>query len=277
MVLPRLQLFEFNDHPRAPAVLKECIIETLSRTLAWGHILKGLVGPLEQFLDAVSANGAARCEVLDLGAGAGGPASILVEEIRAGQRTPPRFLLTDLQPRVESWRRLRAAEPDAIDFIAEPVDATAIPWALAAGRPRTIINVFHHFPPPLARAILADAVKSSPGVFIAEGFERDPRQFLNFGPAGLPALLANPILSPRDRLAKALLTWATPIALLCGTFDGLVSTLRVYTEAELRAMVAPLDPTWRWTYGTYTYPPRGRGYYFWGVPGGASKPGAHSR
>ena len=272
MPLPRLQLFEFNDHPRAPAVLRESIIETLSRTLAWGRILRGLVGPTLEFLEAAGTR-----EVLDLGAGAGGPASILVSEMRARGLEPPRFLLTDLQPRVDSWQKLRDAEPGAIDFVAEPVDATAIPPALAAGRARTIINVFHHFPPALARAILADAVFGSSGVLIAEGFERDPRQFLNFGPAGLPALLANPLLSPRDRLQKALYTWATPIALLCGTFDGLVSTMRVYSEAELRAMVAPLDPTWRWTYGTYTYPPRGRGYFFWGVPTAASKPGAHSR
>ncbi len=271
MSLPRLQLFEFNDHPRAPAVLKEAIIETLSRTLAWGHILGGLVDPLEAFLSAAGTR-----EILDLGAGAGGPAAIIVSEIRARGGKPPRFLLTDLQPRVESWQKVRAAAPDAIDFVPEPVDATAIPPAVATGRARTIINVFHHFPPALARAILADAVRGSSGVFISEGFERDPRQFLNFGLAGLPALLANPLLSPRDRLQKAFLTWATPIALLCGTFDGLVSTMRVYTEAELREMVAPLDPTWTWTYGTYTYPPRGRGYYFWGVPG-SSKPGAQSR
>ncbi len=269
MVLPRLQLFEFNDHPRAPAVLRESIIETLSRTLAWGHMLGGLVEPLEAFLAAAGTR-----DILDLGAGAGGPAAILVSEIRARGGKPPRFLLTDLQPRVESWQNVREAAPDAIDFVPEPVDATAIPAAVATGRARTIINVFHHFPPALARAILADGVRGGRGVFISESFERDPRQFLNFGPAGLPALLANPFLSPRHRLQKALLT---PLALICGTFDGLVSTMRVYNEAELRGMVAPLDPTWRWTYGTYPFPPRGRGYYFWGVPGGSSKPGAQSR
>ena len=159
MALPRLQLFEFNDHPRAPAVLRESIIETLSRALAWGRMLRGLVEPLEAFLEAAGTR-----EVLDLGAGAGGPASILVSEIRARSHRPPRFLLTDLQPRVESWQKLRAAEPDAIDFVAEPVDATAIPVALATGRARTIINVFHHFPPELARAILADAVQLRPPV-----------------------------------------------------------------------------------------------------------------
>jgi hypothetical protein len=177
-----------------------------------------------------------------------------------------RFLLTDLHPRVEAWRPIADASGGAIDFVSEPVDATRIPPAIAAGRVRSIINVFHHFPPPLARAVLADAVASSRGVFISESFGRDPRQFLNFMPAGLPALLANPVLSPRHRLAKALLTWATPVAMAMSLWDGLVSTMRVYTEDELRAMVEPLGDGFTWRWGTYPVPPLGRGTYFWGVP-----------
>jgi hypothetical protein len=119
---------------------------------------------------------------------------------------------------------------------------------------------------PLAAAILRDAAERSEGVFVAEAFSRNPLQFVNFGLAGLPALLANPVLSRRDRLAKVALTWLTPIALGASIWDGLVSTLRVYTEEELREMVAPCGDRFRWSYGTYTYPPAGTGYYFYGVP-----------
>ena len=45
-----------------------------------------------------------------------------------------------------------------------------------------------------------------------------------------------------------------------------MSTLRVYTEADLRSMVAPLGDAFRWEYGTYDFKPFGRGYYFRGVP-----------
>jgi hypothetical protein len=156
--------------------------------------------------------------------------------------------------------------PGAIDFVKEPVDATRIPDAIAAGRARTIINVLHHFPPDLARAILEDAVRGGRGVFIAEAFERNPLLFLNFAVAGLPALLANPILSPEDRALKAALTYLTPAALGISVWDGVVSALRMYTEDELRELVAPFGASWRWTYGTFTYFPRGRGYFFQGVP-----------
>ncbi len=258
---PRLQLFEFNDLHAVPAAARDTIVESLSRALEWGRVLDGLVDPFMEFLAASGAR-----EVLDLGAGAGGPARILARALARRGRASPRFLLTDLHPRVEAWTRSRDAFPDAIDFVPTSVDATRVPEELARDRARTIINVLHHFPPELATAVLADAVRGSKGVFVAEGFERHPSQFANFALAGLPALYLNPIMSERDRLAKAALTYATPAALAMSIWDGFVSTLRVYEEEELRAMVAPFGASFHWTYGRYHYAPRGTGYYFHGVP-----------
>jgi hypothetical protein len=255
--LPRLQLFEFNDLSATPAPLRETIVETLSRALAWGRMMRGLVAPLREFLAAAGTD-----RVLDLCAGAGGPASILRGEFTRAGLEPPRFTMTDLFPRVDAWAPLAA---HGLDYVEEPVDATAIPPSLGAGRARTVINAFHHFPPGLATAIIADAVRSSRGLFISEAFARNPLGFATFGPAGLPALLANPLLARRDRAWKALLTWATPIALAAGLWDGLVSTLRMYTEDELRAMTEAA-PGFTWRFGTYDAPFGARGTYFWGVP-----------
>jgi hypothetical protein len=261
MDLPRLQLFEFNDSPWAPAPLRDTVIESLSRTLAWGRILEGLVAPFEDFIAAAGAR-----EVLDIASGAGGPARILVDEIVRAGRTPPRFVLTDLRPQPEAWAAAQAAFPEVIAFEPSPVDATRIPEALARGRARVIINALHHLPPGLAAQILEDAVRSRSAIFVAEGFERGPLGFAPFAPAGLGALALNPLLSPRDRLAKALLTWASPIALAVSIWDGVVSTMRVYSRAELEAMVAPFGDGFVWTYGNYAFPFGGRGYYFHGVP-----------
>jgi SAM-dependent methyltransferase len=261
MPLPRAQLFEFNDLHSVPAFVRDTVVESLSRTLDWGRMLEGLVAPFERFLAETRAT-----EVLDLGAGNGGPARILAREIARAGRVPPKLLLTDLHPRIETWTKLRAEQPKALDFVAESVDATNIPPPLAEGRARTIINVLHHFPPALASAVLEDAVRGGRGVFVAEGFERNPFQFANFAPLGLTSLLLNPILSPRARLAKAIFTWLTPLAIAVSIWDGLVSTLRVYTESELRAMVAPFGAGWDWQYGRFKYRPFGTGYFFRGVP-----------
>jgi hypothetical protein len=260
VALPRLQLFEFNDQSWAPLALRETIVEGLSRTLEWGHILEHLAPPFREFLQRAGTH-----EVLDLCSGAGGPASILARELeRAG--TPVKFLLTDLHPHPESWQSLRASQPGVVDFVPDSVDATHIPEALGGRRARVIINSFHHFSPELARAILRGAVvDGAPGIFVAEGFERNPLLFAPFVPAGLPALMAGPVLSARRKFQKALLAWATPVGLLASIWDGVVSTLRVYTEAELREMVAPLGGGFEWTYGRYTFSAGGRGYYFYGV------------
>ncbi len=252
---PRLQLFEFNDLPNIPAAARDTIVESLSRALEWGRVLDGLVDPFTDFLKASGAR-----ELLDLGSGAGGPARILSRALARRGHDVPRFVLSDLHPRIEAWSRSR------LEFVPEPVDATRVPAELGRDRARTIINVLHHFPAPLATAVLEDAVRSSKGIFVAEGFERHPSQFANFAVAGLPALLLNPLLSERDRLAKAALTYLSPAAMGMAIWDGVVSTLRVYEEEELRAMVAPFGGSFRWTYGRYRYFPRGTGYFFYGVP-----------
>ncbi len=259
--LPRLQLFEFNDLPWVPAAVRDTVVESLTRTLAWGRMLDGLVAPFQDFLRDTGAR-----EVLEIGSGAGGPAGILSRAIVRGGGVSPRFILTDLHPRVEVWERARRAQPESIDFEASSVDATHVPPELSRGRVRSVVNVLHHFPRELATAVFEDAVRGSPGIFVAEGFERNPLLFANYAVAGLPALVLNPILSPKDRLAKAALTWLSPVALGVSLWDGLVSTLRVWSEEELRDMVAPFGGHWRWDYGTYDYLPYGHGYFFRGVP-----------
>jgi len=261
MALPRAQLFEFNDRSWVPATLRDTIIETLSRSLDWGGFLRPLVPVIDRFLaDAGTA------EVLDLCAGAGGPAVTLSHEAERLGLAPPRFLLTDLFPRVPLWTRAKQRRPSNIDFVPDSVDATCIPPSLSEGRARTIINAFHHFPPDLAQAILRDAVDNQAPLFISESFERDPRGALPLIPIGIPSLLATPLLSPRDQMAKAAWTWLTPIALAAGAWDAIVSTLRIYSEEDLRKLVAPFGGSYQWTYGTYDYPFGGRGCYFQGLP-----------
>jgi hypothetical protein len=261
MELPRVHAFELNDSEWAPDFVRDTVVESLSRTLRWGRVLSDLVRPFRRFLAASGAS-----EVLDLCAGAAGPATILASEMRRAGDQPPRFWMTDLFPRVDAWEAARAEHPGDIDFIAEPVDATRIPDELGKGRARTIINAFHHFPPEVARALLADAVRGSAGIFVSEAFDRNPLRFLPLAPAGIAALAANPLLARRRRLAKAAFTYLTPFALGTAVWDGVVSTLRVYSEDELREMVAPLGDAFEWEHGTYRFAPFGRGTYFFGVP-----------
>jgi SAM-dependent methyltransferase len=261
MALPRLQLFEFNDLEWVGADLRDTIVESLGRGLRWGRTLTGLVEPFSEFLEAAGTD-----RVLDLCAGSGGPAEILAAELRRAGRPVPEVLLTDLFPRERAWARLEAEEPRIRGHL-EPVDATAIPGELGAGRARAIINAFHHFPPAVAGDILSDAMRARAPIWVSEPFERNPLMFLAFAPFGLAALLANPVFTPERTVGKAVLSWGVlPLTLAVSGWDGVVSTLRAYEHDDLMGMVGAHAADYRWVHGHYRYPLGGRGYYFYGVP-----------
>lgn len=244
--LPRVQLFEFNDAPWAPAALRETLVEALSRTLRWGRMLDGLVSPLARCLDAAGTE-----KILDLCSGAGGPADVLCEAMVARGHRDVSFLMSDLFPAVTQWEPLCSKNP-RLSFVPEPVDATRIPPELADGRVRVIINALHHFPPPIAREVLRGACEGAPAVFIAEGLVRNPLSFAAMGPMGLLALMATPALARDRKLARAALTWLSPVALGASIWDGTVSSLRTYRPEELREMTADLKG-WTWTAGEYAH------------------------
>ena len=262
MIPWRLHLFEFNDSPRAPEFLRDAIIEALGRTLERGGILAGLVPHVVDFVRRAGTD-----RLLDIGAGSGAPAAIILDAMRAAEAELPHIVLTDLFPRPDTWQALTTRHPDHLSFIADPVDATSIPEHVSRGHARMIINVFHHFAPPLARAVIRDAVQASSPMLIAECFGRNPLGFAPFAPHGIPAVLGNPLYARRHRGLRALFTWGLPVIPVIGTYDGLVSTLRCYTPDELRAMFVDagahdcsLDTT------TFRFPYGGRGVVFTAVP-----------
>jgi hypothetical protein len=143
--MQRRHLFELNDEPWAPAPLRDAIIETLSLALRLGGAMRGVVEPLSGFVAASGAD-----EILDLCAGAGGPAQVLAHELGARLgAAAPRIVLTDLYPRVEAWSAVRDGARGLVDFVPEPVDATHIPAAVARSRggdgpprARIVLNAF---------------------------------------------------------------------------------------------------------------------------------------
>jgi hypothetical protein len=263
--LPRLQLFEFNDAPWAPEALRTLVIESLGVTLARGRLLDGLVAPLAEFLAASGVSG-----LLELGSGSGVPARVLLEAL-AARGHHPQLRLSDLQPHPAAWQALAEAFPGQLDFVPEPVDATAIPEQVSAGRGRLILHVLHHLPPSLVRGLLADAVRARQPLFIAESFGRNPLAFLGgFAPHGLPALLGAPLRAgtPRARALRAGLVWGSPIGLAVSVWDGLVSSLRIYERPELEAMLADIPGArdFVWRFGTYPVSRFGDGLWLSGWP-----------
>jgi hypothetical protein len=162
---------------------------------------------------------------VDLCSGAGGPWRALRHDI------PVPVLLTDKYPN-------RATGRGPVPLHPAPVDALAVPAELDGFR--TMFTSFHHFRPDEARAILADAVRHRQGIGVFEVARRAPREIALIGLTWLAILLLVPFVRPL-RWSRLAWTYLPPVLPLVGAFDGVVSCLRTYSPAELRALVVGLD------------------------------------
>ena len=240
----RRQLFEIEDLPWCPAVVRDGMTDylqfMLDRTQPYATVLPLLRRALER-------DGARL--VVDLCAGGGGPWQHLLPDL-AREQPELRVCLTDRYPNLPAWRLLIGAQPNRLIAYPRPVDATDVPPLLRGFR--TLFSAFHHFPPALAQAVLADAVRSRQSIGVFEVTQRRPLALLLTAVVVVPAvLLATPLLRP-FRWSRLLLTYALPLIPLLCLFDGLVSCLRSYTPEELRAMASAADPESRFTWESGT-------------------------
>ncbi|KAJ6255903.1 hypothetical protein Dda_9362 [Drechslerella dactyloides] len=208
---PRIDLFEFNDltwyvtsipacptlshrtlaYPppidhRFPAYLRERVQVCL--TFCWSISFPNLRnGPsassaLARVLRKELGPSLSTYTFIDFCAGAGGPTQIverhLNTQLREDGLQPVKFVLTDLYPNPEAWRRIEAASP-AVSWVAQPVDAGKAPKkeillgddvdgksGVTGGRKvfRMFNLAFHHFDDDGARRILQDAITGSDAI-----------------------------------------------------------------------------------------------------------------
>lgn len=186
--------------------------------------------------------------IVDLCSGGGGPWRDLVRRIPAAGGPAVRVRLTDAYPNLAAYARLYDATGGAIDGEPEPVRVTDVPERLAGFR--TLFTALHHFRPPAARAILADAVRRRVGIAAFEITERSLLAMMGMLVLPLMVLLTTPFIRP-FRWSRLLLTYLVPIVPLAVWFDGTVSCLRSYTPTELLDLVRGLDgASYTWDAGT---------------------------
>jgi hypothetical protein len=239
----RLHLFEIEDQDWCPASLRDSATDFLQLFLGLTDSYAVIVPRLQA---ALAACGTSR--IIDLAAGGSGPWPRLLPRLLA--HDPALELrLTDKFPNQGAFAALQRKFPDQVEGVPVPVDATAVPPDLAGFR--TLFTAFHHFPPELAREILADAVRQRQGIGIFETTQRRLSVLLRI-------LLSGPILSvlsapfaPPFRWSRLFWAYVLPGLPVVVGWDGFVSCLRTYTPAELRALIAsvPGAETYAWQVG----------------------------
>ncbi len=241
--MERVQLFEFEDLPWFPQVVRECMTDFLSFLGQRGRAVYG--GFAARLSVALRATG--DDTILDLCSGGGGPALTIAELLREQMDLPLNVVLTDLYPNLPRLERARAEGRGQVTYQQAPVDATTVPASLPGFR--LMCNAFHHLPPDAARKCLADAVAQRRGIALVEMVDRSATSVfgVTFGTSTM--LAVTPFIRPL-RASRLFLTYVLPVVPLCTWWDGVVSCLRAYSPEELTRLVAALpDNDYVWDIG----------------------------
>jgi hypothetical protein len=224
MLLPRLQLFEFEDLAWFPRTIRDLATDYLHFMQTRFALHEAVVPLLRTMLEESEAS-----EVVDLCSGGGGPVLAVYESLVAGG-TRVRITLTDRYPNLDAFVRISSLHPSNILYIAESVDARKVPSELRGLR--TMFNAFHHFAPEDARSILQCAVHARQAIGIFEIPERRPVTMLSLVFTPVFVFLATPFMRP-FKWKRLLWTYAIPLIPLMCLWDGQVSQLRAYSVREM--------------------------------------------
>lgn len=248
--MSRIQGFEFEDQAWFPAVIREYMTDFLSHMGGFSKV--PYVPFTERLAEAIRGTGDDR--VIDLCSGGGGPAVVIVRDLRERLERQVGVVLTDLYPSPARWRHARSVFPPWVELEERAVDAQDVPADLRGFR--LVCNGFHHLDPQKARSCLLDAMSKGCGVALVELTQRSLLSVLQVALGTITQLAVTPFIRP-FRWSRLFWTYAVPVVPLCTLWDGVVSCLRVYDPTELEALVKSLpgDPDrYRWEFGRLAVP-----------------------
>lgn len=266
--MKRVGVPEFEDFPWFPGWLRACMthnIVIMARLMGVGHALTRLISPVlnERGID----------HVVDLGSGAGGVMPDIVPELSAQAGHPVRLTLSDKFPNPDALETFNSLDSDAVRYSEVAVDATD--FTTAPEGLKTMVNCFHHFEPPAARAILASAAERRQPLLIYEmaGHQTAPFPvwFLTL-PIGLTivffmAFLKSALVRPIT-FNQIFFTYVIPLVPFFYAWDGQASMPRIYRLEDLDELTAGLEtPGYTWQRGYGESSRGGRlGTYLLGLP-----------
>src|SRR5271154_1413395 len=244
----RFQVFEIADQNWCPSFIRRAVTAFLATVASRTGIYLPTIEPLKRVLERAETE-----TIVVLCAGSGGG---IVDVAKA---LPPetKILLTDLVPD-------KSFNSNVSTMIYDPrsIDARKIPADLKGAR--VFYGSFHHFGPYDAKAILDAAVGAHEPVVIFEATERSLRGIAVCLLIPILVLLMMPLIRP-IRMSWIIFTYLIPILPAIILWDGVVSSLRSYTQKEMLGFVEPLN-SYQWEVGVLLGPHQEHVSYLFGTP-----------
>lgn len=177
-------------------------------------------------------------EWVDCASGGGGG---LINLAKALKNDNPnlKIILTDFYPNIKAFERTLNEVPGMFEYQKESIDAKNLPVHLQ-GKFRTLFGAFHHFRPNDAQKILQNAVDTNSPIAIFEPVGKNFASWMSMLFVPLNVLLFTPFIRP-VRWKVLPFIYLIPIIPLYILWDGIASILRMYSEKELKEMVAKLN------------------------------------
>lgn len=233
------------------------------------HKLTGTPAVLAQLLSKVKEQTPFQ-QIVDLGSGSGGAMPLVLAELQK-EGSELSLLLTDLYPNPKMVERFNADQSSGVRYAAQPVDATNMA-SIPAGL-KTMVNSFHHMPPPVARKILKTAQDNRQPFFLYEMAENKIPTLLwwlllpiSLTIVFIMALILTPFSRPLTG-QQLLFTYLIPIIPLAYAWDGQASLVRMYTFEDLQQLLPEKVEDYSWEMAPAPNP-KGKtlGYYVLGRP-----------
>jgi hypothetical protein len=235
----RLHLFEFEDQPWFPSVIRAGMMDYLRFMINWLHTYRPIVPLLAEGLRHTKQQ-----QVLELCAGAGGGAEDVLHTLQQRELPEAQIMLSDLYPQPAAWAHLQQQTNGAIRFLPTAVNALQVPEAATGFR--AVFSAFHHFRPEAGEAMLRDAVQAGTGIGVFEGAGKHWGEILlAWTVLPLAQLLITPFIRPFS-LSRLFFTYVIPLIPLFTIWDGTVSILRMYPPEQLLQLAQRADPSGRY-------------------------------
>lgn len=236
--MKRVELFEFTDFQGLPSFIHSGVtklLNVLHRMNKTSGVLKKIILEGQQKTDFT--------QIIDLGAGSGGPMIDVVQEINKKKSTthPISLLLTDKFPNPTTVRQINNSQIPHVRYSSEVLDVMELEKAPKGLK--TMICSFHHMGPRVAKHILNTAEKNKEPILIYELAENNIPFFLwcLLLPLSLLILiimsLVMTLFVKNLSITQIVFTYFIPVIPIVYAWDGQASLMRTYTFEDIKSLL----------------------------------------
>lgn len=241
-MMARLHLFEIGDQPWIPSWLRDLLTDSLQFGITRFRFYDAAAPVLADLLRRSDTN-----RVVDLCSGATGPWLTLVDALRREGIDDLEVRFTDKHVNARAVHAVERPGDPRLVYVSRPIDAREVPPDVPGVR--TMFTGFHHFTPDDARRVLASARRNREAIGIFEITERTVASCVAAAIVPVAMFFTTPLMRPLT-WQRLLCTYLLPLVPLCSLWDGVVSSLRSYSQAELEELVTGLSADdYRWEIG----------------------------